>query len=204
MVSRVILIGCPGTSLFFEFVALGHAAFSSPWAWSGFESAGLGVLVRVDGQFAQDLAGVAVDDDDVEVVDEHADGCSAQVHAEFDVVHASAAAQSDRAGGVDDVVADAEVSAAVVFGGGFGSGVTSPARVRIRQIVVTEGGVSNSSVRIAAMECGPASAPYAISSARSATIRSSTAAGVAFGFDRGRLDCGSTAAQPPARHAATS
>ena len=42
--------------------------------------------------------------------------------AESDVVHASASPQGDLAVGVDLVVADAEVAAAVVVGGGFGAG----------------------------------------------------------------------------------
>jgi hypothetical protein len=55
----------------------------------------LAVLVGVQDQFAEDLAGVAVDDDDVEVVDEHADAGAGVVGAELDVVEASAAAQGD-------------------------------------------------------------------------------------------------------------
>ena len=34
-------------------------------AWSGFDAAGLAVFVGVDGQFADDFAGVAVDHEDV-------------------------------------------------------------------------------------------------------------------------------------------
>ena len=78
---------------------------------------GLVVLVGVDGQFADDLAGVAVDDGDVEVVDEHADQGAGVLGAEADVVQASAASQGDLAAGVGGVVADAEVAAGVVLGG---------------------------------------------------------------------------------------
>ncbi len=85
-----------------------------------------------------------------------------------------------------------------------GSGVITPARVRIRQIVVTPGGVSISSSRIAAIEWGPASQPSATSSPRRARILATTSGGVAFGLDRGRRDFGSSASQPPARQAATS
>ena len=49
----------------------------------------MAVLVGVDGQFAEDLAGVAVDDGDVEVVDEHAYWCAAECGAELDVVEFS-------------------------------------------------------------------------------------------------------------------
>ena len=63
MKSRDILIGCPGTFLFLgECVALGHAALAVSGSGSGFDSSGLAVLVGVDGQFAEDLVGVAVDD----------------------------------------------------------------------------------------------------------------------------------------------
>lgn len=55
-------------------------------------------------------------------MDEHADWCSGLGYAEFDVVHASGAAQCDGSGGVDDVVADAEVFCGVVVGGGFCAG----------------------------------------------------------------------------------
>ena len=56
-------------------VALLHASLAwGAFLGSGFGSTGLAVAVRVDGQFAQDLPGNTVDDDDVEVVDEHADG----------------------------------------------------------------------------------------------------------------------------------
>ena len=70
MKSRDILMGCPGTFLFWwVFVALGHAACAMSGAGSGFDAAGLAVLVGVDGELAEDLCGVAVDDDDVQVVD---------------------------------------------------------------------------------------------------------------------------------------
>jgi hypothetical protein len=53
--SRDILIGCPGTFLFLELVALGHAAFALSRAGSGFAAAGLAVLVGVDGEFSDDF-----------------------------------------------------------------------------------------------------------------------------------------------------
>ena len=116
-------MGCPGTFLFLEGVALGHAALAGcSLLWSGTASEGLVVLVGVDGQVADDLAGVAVDDGDVEVVDEHADVGAGVVGSEADVVQSAAAAQGDLASGVGGVVADAEVSAGVVVGGGLGAG----------------------------------------------------------------------------------
>jgi hypothetical protein len=91
-------MGCPGTFLFLgEFVALGHASFAVAGAGSWFDAAGLAVLGGVDVEFAEDLAGFAVDGDDVQVVDEQADVCSGVLNAELDVVQASAAAQGDRA-----------------------------------------------------------------------------------------------------------
>jgi len=54
------------------------------------------------------------------------------------------------------------------------------------------------------MVCGPASAPSAMSSVRSSRIRLMVVSGVAWGLDRGRLERGSMACQPPLRQAATS
>ena len=65
VMSRDMLIGCFETSLFFELVSLGHSAFSVSGSGSGFRAAGLAVFVGVDGEFAKDFSGVAVDDDDV-------------------------------------------------------------------------------------------------------------------------------------------
>ena len=80
----------------------------------------------------------------------------------------------------------------------------TPARVRIRQIVVVPGGVGSWSARIAAIEWGPASQPSAVRSARRARTLATTSGAVAFGLERGRRDFGSNASQPPARHADTS
>ena len=120
--SRDILIGCPGTFLFFECESFGHAAFFVAWLGSWFEAAGLAVFVGVDGEFAEDFSGFSVDDGDVEVVDEHAYWCAAECGAELDVVGASGASEHDGACLVDGVLSDAVVAVAVVFGGGFGSG----------------------------------------------------------------------------------
>ena len=122
MKSRDILMGCPGTFLFLELVALLHAALLASWWWAGSSSEGLVVPGGVEDEVAEDLAGVAVDDGDVEVVDEHADVGSGVLGAEADVVQASAAPEGDLAAGVRGVVADAEVAAGVVVGGGLGAG----------------------------------------------------------------------------------
>ena len=58
-------MGSLETFLFFEFVSLGQASFSVSGSWSWFDAAGLAVFVGVDGEFAEDFAGVAVYDDDV-------------------------------------------------------------------------------------------------------------------------------------------
>ena len=50
------------------------------------KAAGLVVPHRVQDQLADQLAGVAVDDADVQVVDEQADGCAGEPGAEADVV----------------------------------------------------------------------------------------------------------------------
>ncbi len=62
--SQDMLIGCLETSLFFELVSLGHSAFLCP-GLSGPMRRGVGCFVGVDGEFAEDFSGVAVDDDDV-------------------------------------------------------------------------------------------------------------------------------------------
>ncbi len=94
--SRDILMGCLETSLFFglSLVSLSDSALSrGSFSWSGWQAPGLAVFVGVDGEFSEDFSGGLVDDDDVEVVDEHPDGESFAVGAELDVVHASAASQ---------------------------------------------------------------------------------------------------------------
>lgn len=55
---------------------------------------GLVVAGRVDGEFAQELSGVGVDDADVVVVDEDADAFSFVGAADADVVHAGVDAQA--------------------------------------------------------------------------------------------------------------
>ena len=66
----------------------------SVWVGRG-EAAGLVVPGRVEGQFADQLAGVAVDDADVQVVDEQGDGGAGEAGAEADVVEPAVVAQGD-------------------------------------------------------------------------------------------------------------
>ena len=65
---------------------------------------------RVEGEFAQELAGEGVDDLDVEVLDQEQDVGSGVGSADADGVEPAAVAQGDLAGCVDAVAADAVVS----------------------------------------------------------------------------------------------
>ncbi len=60
--------------------------------------------------FAEDLAGVEVDDGDGGFVDEGEDAFAAVVRADAEVVHAAGAAEADVAVGVDVVVAEPVVA----------------------------------------------------------------------------------------------
>jgi hypothetical protein len=71
---------------------------------------GAGSPGRVEGEFADQFAGVAVDDPDPEVVDEQGDRGAGEAGAEADVVQPGVVAQGDRAAGVDLVVADSVVA----------------------------------------------------------------------------------------------
>ena len=70
---------------------------------------GLVALAGVEGELAEDLAGGAVEDGDVEVVDQEQDAGSGVGPADADGVEAAAVAQGDLAAGVDAVGADAVV-----------------------------------------------------------------------------------------------
>ena len=63
----------------------------------------------VQGELSDELAGVAVEDADVQVVDEQGDAGAGEAAAQADVVQAAAVAQGDGAGGVDAVVPDPPV-----------------------------------------------------------------------------------------------
>ena len=75
----------------------------------------------VDGEFADDLAGVGVDDGDVVVVDEHGDAGSLGGSADADVVETAVEPQGDVAGFVDSIGADALVGPGCGVRGGFGT-----------------------------------------------------------------------------------
>ena len=78
----------------------------SLFGWTGWQSAGLVVPGRVQDQFADQLTGVAVDDADMQVVDEQADWSVGQAGANADVVQPAVVAQGDGAPAVDLVVPD--------------------------------------------------------------------------------------------------
>ena len=65
------------------------------FGWSWWESAGLVVPCWVQDQFADELAGVAADDADVQVVDEQGDGAAGKSGAEADVVEPAVVAKGD-------------------------------------------------------------------------------------------------------------
>jgi len=67
----------PGLCLLFEREAFGHSALSGcSFFGSWFDSAWLVVFGGVELKFSQDFAGFGVDDQDVQVFDDHADACS--------------------------------------------------------------------------------------------------------------------------------
>lgn len=71
---------------------------------------------------AEELAGGGVDDADVEVGDEQEDVGSGVGPADADVVETAVVAERDRAGLVDAVATDAQISVGARFaGGGFGA-----------------------------------------------------------------------------------
>ena len=89
------------------------------------------VPVRVQGELADQLAGVAVDDADVQVVDEQGDCGAGQAGAEADVVEPAVVSQGDRAAGVDLVVPDPVVGESDWSGGdSFGRAVCAWVGVR--------------------------------------------------------------------------
>src|SRR3954452_19411017 len=90
---------------------------------AGRESAGLEVAAWVEGEFSQELAGVAGGDPDVQVVDEQGDAGAGVLASEADVVQPAVVAQGDGAGLVDAVVPDPAVRLDVgAGGGGLGAG----------------------------------------------------------------------------------
>lgn len=81
------------------------------------------VPAGVQGEFADELAGVAVQDADVAVVDQDDDVGAAPSFTESDVVQAAVVADGDNAAGVDAVVTYSVMRRNLVCGGkGFGPG----------------------------------------------------------------------------------
>ena len=78
-----------------------------------FRGSWLVVLVWVDGEVAEELAGDGVDDADVEVLDEQDDVGSGVGSADADVAELAGYAQGDGAGLVDAVVADPVVAVGI-------------------------------------------------------------------------------------------
>ncbi len=81
--------------------------------------------MRIEDEFAEELAGDGVDDADFEVVDEQDDAGSGVGSADADVVQPAVVTQRDGAGFVDAVVADPVVGFVVLVGagGGFRAGL---------------------------------------------------------------------------------
>src|SRR5829696_1226957 len=110
----------------------------------GWKASGLVVPGGVEDELADQLAGVASDDSDVQVVDEQGDVGAAGGGAEADVVELAVVAQGDGAAGVDGVVADAVVGGDFDAGGhrfgpvrvGLGGGASDQRSVRPGGVVV--------------------------------------------------------------------
>jgi hypothetical protein len=89
------------------------------WCFAG----GLGALVRVEGELAEELAGAGVDDADVQVLDQEKDAGSGVWASDADVVEASLVAEGDESGVIDAVGADAVAGVGgAVAGDGLGAG----------------------------------------------------------------------------------
>jgi hypothetical protein len=98
----------------------GVRCFLWPARWS---AGGLVVLVRVEGEFAEELAGGGTDDADVQVLDQEQDAGSGVSPAGADVVQPAVVAEGDDPGPVDAVGADPVVGVgSAVAGAGFGPG----------------------------------------------------------------------------------
>jgi hypothetical protein len=90
---------------------------------AGWAAGGLVVLVGVEDEFADQLAGGGVDDADVQVLDQEQDAGSGVGASDADVVEPSLVAEGDEPGGVDAVGADAVVGVAgPIAGEGLGAG----------------------------------------------------------------------------------
>jgi hypothetical protein len=90
---------------------------------AGWFAGGLVVAVGVEGELADEFAGVCVDDADVQVLDEEQDAGSGVGPAGAGVVELSVVAEGGEAGVVDAVGADAVVGVGgAVAGDGLGPG----------------------------------------------------------------------------------
>ena len=104
--------------------------------WSVGLAGGLVVAVRVEGEFAEDLAGGGVDDADFQAVDEQQDVGSCVGSSDADVVESAVVSQGHHACFVDAVGAHpvVDLSGDEGAGGGFGSGRVGGVRGRaVRQ-----------------------------------------------------------------------
>jgi hypothetical protein len=95
-----------------------HFGFGSFW-----RSGGLVVAGGVEGEVAQEFAGVGIDDADVEVLHEQQDALVGVVAADAGVVQAAVDAEGDDADFVDGVAVDAVVGVVIAAAGGAGFGV---------------------------------------------------------------------------------
>ena len=125
---------------------------------SGPSAQWLVVAVGVELEVADDLAGVGVDDGDVQVVDEDPHDVTVVFVAESDVVQASAVAQGD-APAADLVVAEPPVPVAAGGGGfraggiGFGGGALGQGSVR-SGVVVGGGELVELGLQVGEGRCG--------------------------------------------------
>ena len=78
-----------------------RAGCGCSFGWAGWESAGLVVAVRIQGELADQFAGVLVGDADVQIADEQQHRGAAQVGADADVVEPAVVTDGDGPAGVD-------------------------------------------------------------------------------------------------------
>ena len=146
------------------------------FGWAGWQPAGLVVPAGVQDQFAHQLTGVAVDDADVQVVDEQADRGAGEPGAEADVVQPAVVAHGDTAAAVDLVVSDPVVggddrAAWNGFGPGLiGLGGGAPAQRAMRPDGVVVGLEPVQLVLQPDQSGGPGLGPAAISSESGGTV----------------------------------
>src|SRR5829696_6667848 len=174
------------------------------FGWAGWQPAGLVVPAGVQDQFAHQLTGVAVDDADVQVVDEQADRGAGEPGAEADVVQPAVVAHGHTAAAVDLVVSDPAVggddrAAWNGFGPGLiglGGGCAGPTRDAAGRCCSRSG--TGSAGVAARPEWRPGAEPAAISSGSDGTVlpcRRSADGTAGSGADGSRA----VRARPPAR-----